>query len=97
MGHLINGFELLAAGLAADLAHVLRYGFCTDRNWRCLQGPFTLDHLKLLAEDSIIGSDTIVLHAVHGSALLSSVLATPAPSEPAFSKQEVTGPSADNR
>lgn len=60
-----------------------------------LQGPFTLDHLKLLAEDSIIRSDTVVLHSAHGSALLSSVLAMPAPSEPPCSAQQLTGPSAD--
>lgn len=42
------------------------------------QGPFSLEHLKLLAEDDIISPDSVVLHAVHGPSLLRSVLAMPA-------------------
>ncbi|KAK9919141.1 hypothetical protein WJX75_009671 [Coccomyxa subellipsoidea] len=42
------------------------------------QGPFSLEHLKLLAEDDIINPDSVVLHAVHGPSLLRSVLAMPA-------------------
>ncbi len=61
--------------------------------WR--QGPFTLEHLRLLAEEDVVTSDKIVLHAAHGPSLLRAVLAMPAAQGRANSVQHASQEGGD--